>query len=200
MKKTKFFSLLAAAIVFGFTACNNSSDGATAGDSTTKSGDTSATANTANSTNDYSAFAADIEKNSESGRYLNPKTGKPMKLKVDRTSGAVTDAETGEPVWRYVDNTNWWVYGLDDDYYWDKLGEARMESNKLVYKDSDNKWVDYDAMWNTEDQNLSKTWKTKSGDLKIKFGKDGDIKVKDKTGTTKYDADDNKIKTDSSHK
>ena len=198
MKKT-FFSLLAIATVMGFVACNNSSDGSTAGDTTMTSGDTTAVANS-NSTNDYSAFADDIEKNSASGRYLNPKTGKSMKLKVDRTTGVVTDVETNEPVWRYVDNTNWWVYGLDDDYYWDKLGEAKMETNKLVYKDSGDKWVDYDAMWKGDDENLSKTWKTKSDGVKIKFGKDGDIKIKDKTGTTKYDADDNKVKTDSSHK
>ncbi|MFL5811918.1 MAG: hypothetical protein ACJ749_20510 [Flavisolibacter sp.] len=200
MKKT-FFSLFAATIVFGFVACNNSSDGATAaGDTTTAGGDTSATASAMNSTNDYSGFADDIEKNSAAGRYLNPKTGKPMKLKVNRTTGAVTNAETNEPVWRYVDNTNWWVYGLDDDYYWDKLGEARMESNKLQYKDSSDKWVDYDAMWKSNDETLSKTWKTNADGIKIKFGKDGDIKVKDKTGTTKYDASSDKIKTDSSHK
>ena len=75
-----------------------------------------------------------------------------------------------------------------------------MESNKLVYKDSGDKWVDYDVIYKNEDEGLSKTWKTNSNGVKIKFGKDGDIKVKDKTGTTKYDADDKKIKTDSSHK
>jgi hypothetical protein len=201
MKQSKFFSLLAAAIVFGFVACNNSSDGATTGDTTNTAGDTTgATSSAATSTTDYAAFADDIEKNSASGRYLNPKTGKPLKLKVDRTSGAVTDAETGEPVWRYVDNTNWWVYGLDDDYYWDTLGRAKMESDRLMYQDDNDKWVDYDVRWKSDDDNLSKTWKTKSGDLKIKFGKDGDIKVKDKDGKTKYDADDNKVKSDSTKK
>ena len=168
MKKT-FFSLLAAATVVGFVACNNSSDGTTAGDTTTTTGDTTTAATNANSTNDYSAFADDIEKNSASGRYLNPKTGKAMKLKVDRSTGVVTDAETNEPVWRYVDNTNWWVYGLDDDYYWEKLGEAKMESNKLVYKDSGDKWVDYDVIYKNEDEGLSKTWKTNSNGVKIKF-------------------------------
>src|SRR5215212_4357760 len=196
MKQSKFFSLLAAGILFGFTACNNSSETAATSDSLNTSTDTSnlGSAGTSTSSSDYAAYADNIEKTSQEGHYLNPKTGKPLKLKVNRNSGVITDEATGEPVWRYVDNRNWWVYGLDDDYYWDTIGQAKMQSDKLVYKDDSDKWVDYDARWKSDDENLSKTWKTKSGDVKIKFGKDGDIKVKDKDGTTKYDADDKKIK------
>ena len=200
MKKNKILGLLAAGILFGFTACNNSSDGTATNDSALNKGDSLGTAGTATSTGDYSAFADSIERNSQAGYYLNPKTGKKLTLKVDRTKGTVTDTESGEPVWRYVDNRNWWVYGLDDEYYWDRMGEAKWiePDDKLMYKTDDNKWVEYDVVWKTQDENLAKTWKTKSGDVKIKFGKDGDIKVKDKDGKTKYDADDNKIKRDSS--
>jgi hypothetical protein len=202
MKKNKFFSLLAAGIVLGFTACNNSSDGTAMNDSANTTLDSSNLTNTGTATNttDYAAFADSVERNSQAGYYLNPRTGKKMNLKVNRTSGAVTDASSGEPVWRYVDNRNWWVYGLDDEYTWDAMGKAQMKSDKLMYEDESNKWVDYDARWKTQDENLSKTWKTKSGDVKIKFGKDGDIKIKDKDGKTKYDADDNKVKTDSTKK
>src|SRR5918993_1253491 len=191
MKKNKIFGLLAAAsIVLGFTSCNNSSDGTATNDTTNTTLDSS-TAGTASTTTDYAAFADSVERNSQSGYYLNPKTGKKLNLKVDRTSGAISDASTGEPVWRYVDNRNWWVYGLDDDYTWDAMGEAQMKSDRLTYRSDDDKWVDYDVRWKSQDENLSKTWKTKSGDVKIKFGKDGDIKIKDKDGKTKYDADDN---------
>jgi hypothetical protein len=198
MKKNKIFGLLAAAsIVLGFTACNNSSDGTASNDTTTNTMDAT-TAGAESSTTDYAAFADSVERNSQSGYYLNPRTGKKLTLKVDRNSGAVSDASTGEPVWRYVDNRNWWVYGLDDDYTWDAMGEAQMKSDKLTYRSDDDKWVDYDVRWKSQDENLSKTWKTKSGDVKIKFGKDGDIKIKDKDGKVKYDADDNKVKTDTS--
>ena len=200
MKKNKIIGLLAAAsIVLGFTACNNSSDGTASNDTTTNTIDAT-TAGTESSTTDYAAFADSVERNSQSGYYLNPRTGKKMTLKVDRTSGAVSDASTGDPVWRYVDNRNWWVYGLDDDYTWDAMGEAQMKSDKITYRSDDDKWVDYDVRWKSQDENLSKTWKTKSGDVKIKFGKDGDIKIKDKDGKTKYDADDNKVKTDTTKK
>jgi hypothetical protein len=196
MKKNKIINLLAATgIVIGFTACNNSSDGTAANDSLNNTTlDSSSTAGTVSTSTDYSAFADSVERNSQSGYYLNPKTGKKLNLKVDRSSGVVSDASSGEPVWRYVDNRNWWVYGLDDDYTWDTRGEAKMQSDKIMYMDDNDKWVDYDAKWNSQDENLSKTWKTKSNGVKIKFGKDGDIKIKDKDGKTKYDADDNKVK------
>lgn len=203
MKQNKIFNLLAATcIVAGFTACNNSSDGTASNDTSNTTLDTSGTAGvvTDNSTVDYAAFADSVERNSQSGYYLNPKTGKKLNLKVDRNSGAITDASSGEPVWRYVDNRNWWVYGLDDDYTWNTMGEAQMKSDRLTYRSDDDKWVDYDARWKSQDENLSKSWKSKSGDVKIKFGKDGDIKIKDKDGKTKYDADDNKVKTDTTKK
>ena len=153
MKKNKIFGLLAAAaIVLGFTACNNSSDGTATNDTSNTTVDTSSTAGTASTTTDYAAFADSVERNSQSGYYLNPRTGKKLNLKVDRTSGAISDAESGEPVWRYVDNRNWWVYGLDDDYTWDAMGEAQMKADRLTYRSEDDKWVDYDVRWKSQDE------------------------------------------------
>lgn len=204
MKKNKLVSFLAAGVAFVFVACNDSSNNTASTDSIDSANTASNAANTTematNSSNDYTAFGDSVEKNSQSGYYVNARTGKPQRLKVDRTTGSVTDEQSGEPVWRYVDNRNWWVYGMDDsDWNWNKMGEAKMNNNKLMYKGEKDEWMDYDAQWKASDEKLQKGWKTRIGDTKIKVSKDGDIKVKDKTGTVKYDADDKKIKSDSSH-
>jgi hypothetical protein len=193
MKQNKIFTLLMALGVAAFVSCNNSSD-ATADNSDSLG--TNSTAGSSTTTTNYSAYADEIERNSSEGNYINPKTGKAYKkLTVNHENGAITD-ENNEPVWRYVDKRTWWVYGVDDDWNWTKLGEAKMENDQLVYKDNSGKWVSYDKAWSTNDETINKTWKAKSGDAKIKFDKDGDIKYKDDSTRVKYDADDNKIKTE----
>jgi hypothetical protein len=198
MKNNRIFAFFMAGMALSFTACNNS------GDNTASASDSNNTDNTAvntgTSSGDYGAMADNIEKNSTLGYYINPKTGKAYtKLTVDRSTGEITD-ENNEPVWHYVDNRNWWVYGVDDgDWQWHKMGEAKMDKDHLVYKDDNTgNWISYDQRWKADEENINKTWKTKSGDIKIKFDKDGDIKVKDEDGKVKYDSDDNKIKVDSS--
>jgi hypothetical protein len=194
MKQNKIFVLLMALGVTAFLSCNNSSDATANNDST----DINSTASGNTSTSNYSAYADEIEKNSAEGNYINPKTGKAYsKLTVNRETGEITD-ENNETVWRYVDKRTWWVYGVDDDWYWTKLGEAKMDNDQLLYKDDSGNWVVYDKAWSSNDETINKTWKAKSGDAKIKFDKDGDIKYKDDSTRIKYDADDNKIKTDSS--
>lgn len=194
MKQT-FFTLLTGLSIAALVSCNNSSDSTASNDST---GQNTTASNTANSSNDYSAYADEIEKNSSSGNYLNPRTGKAYsKLTVNRNTGEITD-ENNQPVWRYVDRRNWWVYGVDDDWNWIRLGQAKMDNDQLLYLDDNNNWVTYDKRWTTNDETINKTWKSKSGDAKIKFDKDGDVKYKDDSTKLKYDADDNKVKTDSS--
>ena len=198
MKHTKFFALLLGVGLSTLVACNNDSNTTAENNDTANSSANNNTTNT--STNDYSAYADEIEKNSSQGVYINPRTGKPYgRLTVNRTTGEVTD-ESKRPVWRYVDTRNWWVYGVDDDWNWTRLGEAKMESDRLVFKADDDKWVTYDQYWKVKDDDTDQKWKSKSGDTKIKFSKDGDIKVKDESGKVKYDADDNKVKTDTSGK
>lgn len=195
MKQIKIFTLLTGLSFALFTSCNNSAD--TTADQTDSS-DLNNTTNVSTSTGDYSAYATEIENNSTQGFYINPKTGKAYnKLSVNRTTGEITD-ENNNPVWRYVDTRNWWVYGVDDDWNWERLGEAKMENNNILYKDESGNWVTYDKRWSTNEESISKSWKTKSGDTKIKFSKDGDIKIKDDSSKVKYDADDQKLKTDSS--
>lgn len=199
MKHNKIFTVLLGVGFAALVACNNDSnttaDNKDSGDKTENN-----TTNTNTATSDYSAYADEIEKSSSQGVYVNPRTGKKYsKLTVNRTTGEVTD-ENNQPVWRYVDTRDWWVYGVDDDWNWTRLGEAKMESDKLVFKGDDDQWVTYDERWKVKDGDTDQKWKSKTGDTKIKFSKDGDIKIKDKNGKTKYDAGDNKIKTDSSGK
>ncbi|HUQ96263.1 MAG TPA: hypothetical protein VM010_01265 [Chitinophagaceae bacterium] len=203
MKKTTLYGFLAAALSVGFVACNNDGDTAdtTAADSSATTM-TTTTDNTATSmstsTNNYMALADTFRTNSEAGNYLNPRTGKSMKIRVDTATGMRMDETTNEPVWRYVDKRDYKVWSSrDDNSMWDTVGTARMQNNRLEYQGDNNQWIDYDKRWKMDDDKRSKDYKTKIGDTKIKVGEDGDIKIKDKaTGEkTKYDADDNKIKT-----
>ncbi|MBD0331295.1 MAG: hypothetical protein ICV66_01440 [Chitinophagaceae bacterium] len=196
--KKNFFSLLTAACTFSLLACNNNGNNTAANDSTAKDTTTTATtATTATNTRDYAALADTLRVNSEQGNYLNPRTGKPIRIKYDPEKRWIYNEETGDPVWRYVDRRTWWVYGGEN---WDTIGQARMQNNRLVYRnDDDTTWVTYEQRWRDEDMRLQNDWKQKFGDTKIKVSKDGDIKVKDKsTGEkAKFDADDDKVKTDS---
>lgn len=193
MKQNKIFTLLMALGIIVFASCNNSTDSTASNEDSTGTNNTTAT-----SSGDYAAYADRIEQNSSQGYYLNPRTGKAYnKLTVNRSTGEITD-ENNEPVWRYVDTRNWWVYGVDDDWNWRKLGEAKMDNDQLMYRDDNGNWVSYDQHWKADDDNINKEWKMKSGDTKIKFDEDGDIKLKDDSSSVKYDASDNELKTDSS--
>jgi hypothetical protein len=192
----KNFSLFAATLVIGLAACNSNSDTTANTDTTatTSTEETTSTANTNTSTNDYTAMADTFRMNSEAGNYLDPRTGKSIRINLDPETGRRINAETGEPVWRYIDKRTWWVYGGDD---WDTLGQARMDNGSLMYRDNNDTWLTYEKRW-PDDVKMEKDWKQKIGDTKIKISKDGDIKIKDEKGKVKYDADDNKIKVDSS--
>lgn len=197
--KKQFFSLAAiTALALGFTSCSNGANDTATTDSTTTTTTTTGTETTmASSTGNYAAMADSVEKNSEQGYYLNPKTGKAYgKLTVDRSTGRVT-TEAGEPVWRYVDRRNWWVYGGND---WSQEGEAKMEGDKLMYKGDGDKWVDYDTRWMKEDEENMKKWKESDAGNKQKMvTEDGDkIKVKnDEEGNTKIKVNGEKVKVDS---
>jgi hypothetical protein len=204
--KTKLLGFLAFTLSASFIGCNNDGDNNTSATAdtpatTTSSGTGDATDNstttTATSTNDYAALSDTLRVNSEAGNYLNPRTGKAIKLRLDTTTGTRLDATTGEPIWRYVDKRTYKVYSSDDvNSKWDTVGTARMQNNRLEYRGDNEDWVSYDKRWRSEDERRSKDWKTKIGDTKIKVSKDGDVKVTDESGKVKYDADDNKLKID----
>lgn len=214
MKKTKIFALIAGTLTLGFVACNNDADDTASTDTTTSTETvTDVNTTTATSTTDYAALADSFRVNSEAGVYLNPRTGKSIRINVDPQTGRRTDATTGEPVWRYVDKRTWWVYGGDS---WDTLGEARMDGNNLMYKGDDGTWMTYDKRW-PDDETMMNDWKTKNPDgskseverdgdtktkdanMKIKTEKDGDVKIKTEDGTKiKKDEDGTRVKKDGS--
>jgi hypothetical protein len=174
--KVKILSLVAATITFGFMACNNDGDSTASTDSTTSTTETTSTGN-------YAAQADSFKVNSDAGYYLDARTGKPIKIRVDASTGARFNEETNEPVDYYVDKRTWWVYGDDS---WDTIGSARMEGNELQYRSDNDKWVTFDQKWKVDGGNGEA--KMKSGDSKTKVEKDGDSKTKTE--------DDSKVKTD----
>jgi hypothetical protein len=203
MKKTTIYGFLALALSAGVVACNNDGDSASSGTSETDTttSTTSATApdhtatTTATSTNNYAALADTFNTNSKAGNYLDARTGKPIKIRVDTATGMRLNDATNQPVWRYVDKRDYKVYGGDDNNsMWDTVGTARMQNDRLEYMGENNQWVNYDKQWKIKDDKLNNDWKMKSGDTKIKVSKDGDVKIKDENGKVKYDADDNKVK------
>lgn len=180
--KTKIFSFVAATIAIGFVACNNDGDSTSATDSTTTTDVTTTTAS-----GNYAAQADSFRINSEAGYYLNARTGKPIRIKVDASTGARINEETNEPVDYYVDKRTWWVYGDDS---WDTIGTAHMEGEELRYLDDNDKWVTFDEKWKMEDGDS----KMKSGDSKTKTEKDGDSKTKSGDTKVKTDEDGTKVK------
>ncbi len=176
--KTRIFSLVAATISLGFAACNSDGDSTSSNESATTTTDVS----TNTSTGNYAAQADSFKINSEAGNYLDARTGKPIKINVDATTGARVNAETNEPVRYYVDKRNWWVYS---DNSWDTIGSAKMEGEELRFHSDNDKWVTYDERWKIDEGDGEAKLKTE--DSKIKVEKDGDTKIK---------TDDTKIKSD----
>ena len=130
--KQRLFGFGAIALAVGFVACSNEGTSSNT-EYTASTTNTTSPTQTVTSEGNYAAMADSVERNSQQGYYLNPKTGKKYSsLKVDRTTGRITD-EAGEPVWRYVDSRNWWVYGDDnfDDsmFSWNQVGEAKMDGD-----------------------------------------------------------------------
>lgn len=195
--KKQFLSLVAvASLAIGMVACSNNSNDTASNDSTATTTANTTETTTATSTGSYAAMADSVERNSQQGYYLNPKTGKPYgKLTVDRTTGRIT-TEAGEPVWRYVDTRTWWVYGGND---WNKVGEAKMQDDKLMYKGDNDNWEDYTTLYGKADADSLAKWKVSDDGNKVKMTtEDGDkLKVKqDEEGNTKIKTDDKKIKVD----
>jgi len=171
-----------AALAIGFTACNSDSNTTATTDSATNGSTT--TTNT--STSDYAAMADEYERNSEAGKYMDARTGKPIRISVDRTTGKRLNAETNEPITRYifVDNNDWWAY----DWEGNRLGRAKLEGDKVLYETDNNEWVDYDVKWKNDDGET----KMKSDDMKVKTEADGDMKIK--TDDKKIKVEDGKVK------
>lgn len=177
MKKI-LFGLMAFFVAGSFVACNNDAQTSENTDSTTM---------TTTSTGDYAAMADEFDRNSEAGKYVDVKSGKPIKISVDRTTGQKVNAETNEPVIRYImiDGTDWWVYDVDGN----RLGQAKFENGTVLFDDNGN-WVDYNTKWKDDGDEM----KYKSGDTKVKVGDDGSMKIKTDDQKIKVDEDGKKVK------
>ena len=184
--KTKFFSLVTAAFTFGFAACNNDGDSTASMDSTSS---TTTESTTSTSTGNYAAQADSFRVNSEAGYYLDARTGKPIKIRVDASTGARINEETNEPVDYYVDKRTWWVYGDDS---WDTIGSARMDGSQLRYRGENDKWVTFEEKWKIDEGDGEA--KMKTDDSKTKVEKDGDSKTKTEDGKVKTDEEGVKVK------
>ncbi len=178
----KFFGFLALALSAGFVACNDgSSDSATTNDTaTTTTTVDNTTTTTATSMNNYTALADTFRVNSEAGNYLDPRTGKSMKIRVDTATGMRMNETDNQPVWRYVDKRDYKVYSGDDmNSMWDTVGTARMQNNKLEYMGENNSWTNYDKRWKSDDDTRMKTWKSRMTDTSTMSGTSGSKMMSD---------------------
>jgi len=143
MKKTHVFSLFAATIVMGFAACNNNGNDSASTDTTATTVNTATTTQT--SSRNYAAMADSFKMNSDAGNYLEPRTGKPVRITVS-SAGTLVD-DNGTPIRRYVDKRTWWVYDANTG---DTVGNARMENGTLKYKGDNDQWLNYDEKWHDD--------------------------------------------------
>lgn len=181
--KKQMFSFMAV-LALGFAACNNETKTSETTDSTAVNTTTAAGTDGTSISNsgDYAALADEYDRNSEAGKYMDARTGKPIRISVDRTTGQRLNAQTNEPIVRYiyVDNNDWWAY----DAAGTRLGRAKFENDHVLYEGDNSSWVEYDVKWKDDKDGSSKM---KTDDIKVKTDKDGSTKVK---------TDDKKVKTD----
>lgn len=184
MKTISFglFSLL----ITGLTACNNNGANNANGDSTSSS-----TTTTVTSSNHYSARADSIRMNSQAGNYLNTRTGKPITLRMDTTTGTITD-ESGAPVKRYVDKRTWWVY---DAASGDTVGSAEMNNGSLMYRGSNGDWEAYDKRWSDDTTSVSNTMSMDSSSMNSSNGSSSGTTGTSGHSKTKIKEHGNKVKT-----
>lgn len=193
--KLRFLSLLAVTSLL-FASCANNAEGDNKNADSPSVNTTTENSGSVTTTNDYSARADEFEKNSEAGKYMDVRTGKPVHLSVNRSTGRVTNKENNQEITRYiyVDNNDWWVYDGEGN----QLGKAKWENDKVWFDDNGN-WVDYDAKWkddatDTKMKADEDETKLKTDDTKIKVEKDGDYKIKTGDKKIKKDEDGTKVK------
>ena len=182
--KKKIFGLVAV-LALGFAACTNDSDTTASEDTTTNS-----SAGTMNTSSDYSAMADEFDRNSEANLYRDARTGQPIRISVDRTTGAKMNASNNQPVTRYIyiDNNDWWVYDEEGN----RIRQARMENDRVLYLNETNQWVEWDKIkWDEDGEG-----KYKNDSMKVKIEKDGDMKIKTDDKKIKVEDGKTKVKDD----
>lgn len=172
MKKTLITLFIPFAMI-AFVSCNNEAGNDSDSDTTDNA------LNSTTSSGEYAAKAETFRVNSEAGKYKDVKTGQPIRISVDPSTGQKTNAETNAAVDRYiyvVDGT-WWVYDENDN----QETRAKLENDRVLFEDGD-KWVEYDVKFKVDDDGT----KLKTDNMKIKSDDEG----------SKMKTDDQKVKTD----
>jgi len=121
-----------------------------------------------------------ISCSTEKDRYVDLRTGEPIKIEKDAETGVWVNTETKKPVYMYVDTKK------NDTIY----GKNGLVINGHVVRSDDNVyWYDVD---------YKEEYKVKNDDYKMKVEKDGDIKIKDGDTKTKIDGEtgEKKVKKD----
>lgn len=121
-----------------------------------------------------------ISCSTENDRYVDLRTGEPIKIEKDAETGVWVNAETKKPVYMYVDTKK------NDTIY----GKSGLVVNGHIVRSDDNVyWYDLDH---------KEEYKVKSDDYKMKVENDGDIKIKDGDKKTKIDGEtgEKKVKKD----
>ena len=121
-----------------------------------------------------------ISCSTEKDRYVDLRTGEPIKIEKDAETGIWVNADTKKPVYMYVDTQK------NDTIY----GKNGLVINGHIVKSDDNVyWYDVDH---------KEEYKVKTDDYKMKVENDGDIKIKDGDKKTKIDGEtgEKKVKKD----
>jgi len=159
MKKTVLFTSIAIAAAV---ACNDGSETTTTTDSTT----TSTGSNTTSEGADMTTSASGTININPDANYVDLKTGKSVKLRVDTVNHYVVEASSSQPIYFYIDpSTN------------DTFDRSGTLVNNALVRGADGEY--------TVDQSR----------LKVKIQDDGDMKMKDGEGNKlKVDPNDDKLK------
>jgi hypothetical protein len=161
MKRSAF--VITAIAVACLSACKDGTESTTTTDSTLNSSSTSATGSEMSSATSTSTINIRPD-----ASYVDLKSGKQVKLRVDTTTNYVVNVETNEPIYYYIDPST------SDTF--DRGGQN--VSNALIRGSDGNYTVDESR-------------------LKMKMQSDGDIKTKDEAGNKTKVETDGKIKNKS---
>jgi hypothetical protein len=181
--KIKLFGLAGLLALLSMTACNNGSSTTTT-DSTTVSAETSQTGSSDVAASNNTQVHFD-----PSASYVDLKSGKSVKLRVDTVTHYIVDEVTNQPVMYYINPATSDTFDQRGRLVSRALirsanGDYTIDESRITVSSADNSTTD---TANTTDDESA----TASGNSKTKIKED---KFKQKTDTSKVKVKDNKIK------
>ncbi len=154
MKRVFCFATIVLINCLLITACNNSAEN-TAGKNdttdntnttvdtvtnhvdTTRTGDDPFLIDTTATSDELRVLADSFRMNSRLRHYLDPKTARPINIRVDAVTG-VKRRQDGEYVGMYVDKRTGWAYNQDGE----QIARTKMENGRLLFE-KNNQWVTF---------------------------------------------------------